>query len=60
MSEKYPGVADESVADERRLPIPSNPQQINNPEGMIATFAHTLDHYMGQMAKTPPPGIVEY
>jgi hypothetical protein len=54
------GVADESVADERRLLIPYNPQQINNPEGMIATFAHTLAHYMGQMAKTPPPGGVEY
>lgn len=54
------GIADESGADEQRLLIPYNPQQINNPEGMIATFAHTLAHYMGQMAKTPPPGGVEY
>ena len=54
------GVADESVADERRLLIPYNPQQINNPEGMIATFTHTLAHYMGQMTRTPPPGGVEY
>ncbi len=54
------GIADESVADEQRLLIPYNPQQINNPEGMIATFAHTLAHYMGQTAKTPPPGGVEY
>jgi len=54
------GVADESVADEHRLLIPYNPQQISNPEGMIASFTHTLAHYMGQMAKTPPPGGVEY
>lgn len=54
------GVADESVADERRLLIPYNPQQINNPGGMIATFTHTLAHYMGQMAGTPPPGGTEY
>ncbi|MEN8177744.1 MAG: hypothetical protein ABFS39_03910 [Pseudomonadota bacterium] len=54
------GIADESIKGERRLQIPYNPQQINNPEGMIAAFAHTLSHYMGQMAKTPPPGGVEY
>lgn len=54
------GIADESVADEQRLLIPYNPQQINNPEGMIATFTHTLAHYMGQMAKTPPPGGGDY
>ncbi len=54
------GIADETVSDEQRLLIPYNPQQIKNPEGMIATFAHTLAHYMGQMAKTPPPGGVEY
>lgn len=51
---------DESVSQERRLLIPYNPQQINNPEGLIATFAHTLAHYLGQMAKEPPPGGVEY
>lgn len=54
------GVADASVTDDRCLLIPYNPQQINNPEGMIATFSHTLAHYMGQMAKTPPPGGVEH
>jgi hypothetical protein len=54
------GIADETVAVDHRLQIPYNPQQINNPEGMIAVFAHTLAHYMGQMAKTPPPGGVEY
>ncbi len=54
------GVIDESVADQHRLLIPYNPQQISKPEGMIASFSHTLAHYMGQMAKTPPPGGVEY
>ena len=54
------GIADESAAEERRLLIPYNPQQINNPEGMIAAFAHTLSHYMGQMAKSPPPGGAEF
>ena len=54
------GVADESVVEEARLQIPYNPQQISNPEGMIASFAHTVAHYMGQMAKQPPPGGAEF
>lgn len=54
------GVADESVADDNCLLVPYNPQQLNNPEGMIASFTHTLAHYMGQMARTPPPGGGEY
>ncbi len=54
------GVVDESLADEQYLQVPFNPQQINNPEGMIATFAHIVAHYMGQMASRPPPGGVEY
>lgn len=53
-------VADETVAEGHRLPIPYNPQQINNPEGLIASFAHTMAHYLGQMAKQPPPGGEEY
>ena len=54
------GITDASVEDSQRLVIPYNPQQINNPEGMIATYAHILSHHMGQMAKTPPPGGVDY
>ncbi|OED43978.1 hypothetical protein AB833_02525 [Chromatiales bacterium (ex Bugula neritina AB1)] len=54
------GIADESVEDSQRLVIPYNPQQINNPEGMIATYAHILSHHMGQMAKAPPPGGIDY
>ncbi len=54
------GVTDESVEDDQRLIIPYNPQQINNPEGMIATYAHILSHHMGRMAKSPPPGGIDY
>ncbi len=54
------GVTDASVEDSRRLVIPYNPQQINNPEGMIATYAHIVSHHMGQMVETPPPGGVDY
>jgi hypothetical protein len=54
------GIADETVDDAHRLLIPYNPQQVSNPEGMIASFAHILAHYMGQMAKEPPPGGAEY
>ncbi len=54
------GIKDESVEDSEKLVIPYNPQQINNPEGMIATYAHILAHHLGQMAKSPPPGGVDY
>ena len=54
------GQENKNLPDEQRLLIPYNPQQVSNPEGLIATFAHTLAHYMGQMAKEPPPGGVEY
>lgn len=54
------GIADESVEDSKRLVIPYNPQQINNPEGMIATYAHILSHRMGLMVKVPPPGGIDY
>ncbi len=54
------GIVDNNIADNQRLVIPYNPQQINNPEGMIATYAHILSHHMGQMAKAPPPGGIDY
>ncbi len=38
------------------LEIPYNPNQVSNPEGMIASFAHIVAFYLGQMAKQPPPG----
>jgi hypothetical protein len=54
------GIANETADATQRLLIPYNPQQINNPEGMIASFAHTLSHHLGQMANEPPPGGFEY
>ena len=54
------GKEDPNLPAEQRLLIPYNPQQISNPEGMIASFAHTLAHYLGQTARTPPPGGEEY
>ncbi len=50
----------ESVTDDMYLQIPFNPQQVSNPEGMIASFAHISAHYLGQMAKQPPPGGPEF
>lgn len=56
------GITDDSIEDSQRLVIPYNPQQINNPEGMIASssYAHILSHHMGRMAETPPPRGVDY
>ncbi|MGD8590768.1 MAG: hypothetical protein PVG22_18245 [Chromatiales bacterium] len=42
------------------LLIPYNPQQLSNPEGLIASFAHVLAHHLGQMATEPPPGGIEF
>ncbi|MCW8826904.1 MAG: hypothetical protein OQK78_10840 [Gammaproteobacteria bacterium] len=50
------GVVDESVPDEQRLTITYDPALINSPEVMIASYAHTLAHYLGSMAEEEPPG----
>jgi len=39
-----------------QLNITYDANQINNPEAMIATFAHTLAHYLASTATEPPPG----
>lgn len=44
------------VEEAQRLPIFYDPALINNPEGMIASFAHTFAHYLGTLARQPPPG----
>jgi hypothetical protein len=54
------GISNPSVAEEHRLQIAYNPQQINNPEGMIASFAHVLAHHLAQTADEPPPGGPHY
>ena len=41
------------------LTISYEPDYLNNPEAMIAVFAHTLAHYLGTSATEPPPGGTE-
>jgi hypothetical protein len=51
-----------SVADETSpacLTLSYEPDYLNNPEAMIAVFAHTLAHYLGSSATEPPPGGAE-
>lgn len=50
------GVEPEGVAEEDRLLIPYDSRQVNNPEAIIATFAHILAHHLGSMAQDMPPG----
>jgi len=54
------GIVDSNVSDDEKLLIRFNPDQINNPEGMIATFAHVISHHLGQMTEEYPPGGAEY
>jgi hypothetical protein len=44
------------VEEAQRLPILYDPAMINNPEAMIASFAHTFAHYLGTLVQEPPPG----
>ena len=41
------------------LTLSYDPDYLNNPEAMIAVFAHTLSHYLGTSASGPPPGGAE-
>lgn len=41
------------------LAISYDPDHLNNPEVMIAGFAHSLAHYLGISASEPPPGGAE-
>lgn len=53
------GVEPDYVLLENRLPIIYDPRQVNNPEAIIATFAHTLAHHLASMAPEAPPGGAE-
>lgn len=52
--------ADPQVPAGQWLEIPYSPNQISNPEGMIASFAHIIAFYLGQFANEPPPGGGDY
>ena len=41
------------------LTLSYDPEALNNPEAMIAVYAHTLAHYLGSSATEPPPGGAE-
>ncbi len=48
--------ASAQTPSKHQLNITYDANQINNPEAMIATFAHTLAHYLASTAAEPPPG----
>mgnify|MGYP001822731017 CR=1 FL=1 len=52
------GIMPEGAAS-HQLPITYNPDQLRNPEVLIADYAHMLAHYLGSMSPEPPPGGVE-
>lgn len=37
-----------------------DPDLVGNPEALIASFAHSLAHYLARTAAEPPPGGVQY
>jgi hypothetical protein len=47
------------VAEEHRLPVLYNEAMLSSPETLIASFAHTLAHYLGSMSDEEPPGGLE-
>jgi hypothetical protein len=50
------GVAAGDIDETHSLTVAYDRQLIGNPEALIATYAHTLAYYLGQLAKEPPPG----
>jgi hypothetical protein len=50
------GVNADNLMAEECLTILYDPRQVTNPEAIIASFAHTLAHYLGSMAADKPPG----
>lgn len=53
-------VAPVPVEDSNRLMVSYHPYHINEPEVLIASYAHTLAHYLGTTANEPPPGGEEH
>jgi hypothetical protein len=45
-----------SGSQEPEVVITYNPAEVTRPQSLVATFAHELAHYLGKMAKCPPPG----
>lgn len=49
-------IASSSIEDAQKLVIMYRQESLRDPEVLIASFAHTLAHYLGTTAKEPPPG----
>ena len=50
------GIEPLEAPEQERLLVIFDPLQVNNPEAIIANFAHTLSHYLAAMAEPMPPG----
>lgn len=50
------GITPVDVAENGKLVVIYNQFQLNDPEVLIASYAHTLAYYLGLMTPTEPPG----
>ncbi|WP_444994775.1 hypothetical protein [Aliikangiella sp. IMCC44359] len=50
----------QNAAPDNRIPFVYHPQQLKNPEGLIAHLAHGLSHHLASVATKRPPGGAEY
>ncbi|MEA3301798.1 MAG: hypothetical protein U9Q75_00860, partial [Pseudomonadota bacterium] len=50
------GIDQESENDVNRVLVTYDPDQVLNPEALIATYSHQLAYQLGTQAKEPPPG----
>lgn len=53
------GIVPVDVDETHRLVITYNPFALNDPEVMIANYAHILSHYLGSLSSEVPPGGTE-
>ena len=54
------GIAQGELDEGERLSVVYDADLLGNPEALIASYAHTLAHYLGQTARQPPPGGTDY
>jgi len=50
------GIAGPQADASSSLPVLYDAALVGNPEGLIASYAHTLAHYLARSASEPPPG----
>lgn len=54
------GVGQGELDEASRLAVVYDADLLGNPEALIAGYAHTMAHYLGQTARQPPPGGAAY